>query len=281
METTDSRVSVFCSEQLAARIERAEAQFMARCVKSAGGLDGVPGFAFAVADGFATYSGPGSPFNKVAGLGFGPLPTVAELAAVEAAYFAENAPVQLELSILGDPELGATLTERGYRLVGFENVLGRDLRESHGPSVNAAIQVRRAEGLEREWMNVVIDAVEHPDTEGVPAHEEFSRGTLERAIEAMVRAGARQYVALLDQMVVGGASLRIEGGLAQMTGAATAPGHRRLGVHAALVAARLSDAADEGCDFAVVTTQPGSRSHANTQRMGFDLLYSRAILVRG
>jgi hypothetical protein len=31
---------------------------------------------------------------------------------------------------------------------------------------------------------------------------------------------------------------------------------------------------------AVVVTQPGSTSQQNVQRQGFDLLYSRAILVR-
>jgi hypothetical protein len=29
----------------------------------------------------------------------------------------------------------------------------------------------------------------------------------------------------------------------------------------------------------VITTQPGSRSHQNAQRRGFDLLYTRAVLV--
>jgi len=35
-----------------------------------------------------------------------------------------------------------------------------------------------------------------------------------------------------------------------------------------------------GCDVAVVTTQPGSKSQENVQKHGFELLYTRAILVR-
>jgi hypothetical protein len=35
-----------------------------------------------------------------------------------------------------------------------------------------------------------------------------------------------------------------------------------------------------GCDVAVVTTQPGSWSQQNAQRRGFDLLYTRAILMQ-
>ena len=38
--------------------------------------------------------------------------------------------------------------------------------------------------------------------------------------------------------------------------------------------------ASAGCDVAVVTTQPGSKSHENVQRKGFELLYTRAVLVR-
>ena len=34
------------------------------------------------------------------------------------------------------------------------------------------------------------------------------------------------------------------------------------------------------CDVAVITTQPGSKSQQNAQRQGFDLLYTRAVLVK-
>jgi hypothetical protein len=48
------------------------------------------------------------------------------------------------------------------------------------------------------------------------------------------------------------------------------------------VAARLEIAASAGCDIAVVITEPGSKSQENVQRRsGFELLYTRAILVRG
>jgi hypothetical protein len=55
---------------------------------------------------------------------------------------------------------------------------------------------------------------------------------------------------------------------------------RRGSWHRALLSARLAEAAAAGCDIAVVTTQPGSRSQQNVQRQGFDPLYTRAILVK-
>jgi hypothetical protein len=42
----------------------------------------------------------------------------------------------------------------------------------------------------------------------------------------------------------------------------------------------VADAAAAGCDVAVITTQPGSKSQENAQRRGFQLLYTRAVLVR-
>ena len=92
--------------------------------------------------------------------------------------------------------------------------------------------------------------------------------------------GVDRYVALHDGAFAGGAGLRITGGIAQMAGAGTAPAHRRLGIQSALLTARLIDATAAGCDVAVITTQPGSRSQQNAQRRGFDLLYTRAVLVK-
>jgi GNAT superfamily N-acetyltransferase len=81
-------------------------------------------------------------------------------------------------------------------------------------------------------------------------------------------------------VLAGGADFRITDGIAQLAGAATAPAHRRHGVQSALVAARLADAHAAGCDVAVIITQPGSKSQENAQRRGFDLLYTRATLVK-
>jgi ribosomal protein S18 acetylase RimI-like enzyme len=93
-------------------------------------------------------------------------------------------------------------------------------------------------------------------------------------------AGTVRYAALRDGVIAGGATMRVAEGIAQLTGAATAPAHRRRGVQSALLSARLADAAAGGRDVAVITTQPGSKSHHNAQRQGFDLLYARAVLVK-
>lgn len=89
-----------------------------------------------------------------------------------------------------------------------------------------------------------------------------------------------RYFAWLDDEPAGGASMRMFEGVAQLTGAATLPDKRRRGVQSALLSTRLADASRSGCDVAVVTTQPGSKSLENVQRQGFELFYTRAVLVR-
>ncbi|MFE0103559.1 GNAT family N-acetyltransferase [Streptomyces sp. NPDC059009] len=294
---------LFCDLALGERIERAEAELIATGSRAAlarigadKGADtaGDNGFVTPLAGGVACCTEEGSPLNKVAGLGFAGVPGADELGAVERQFAARGVPVQVELAHLADPALGEVLTARGYRLVGFENVLGRALRPGGGaegrsaspgecaPPRTPGVEVRHSgeDGL-AEWLDAVVGGFAAPDTQGVPSHEEFPRDILERAVRDMTAAsGMRRYVARVDGAVAGGASMRIGEGIAQLTGAATLPAYRRRGVQSALLAVRLAEAAAQGCDLAVITTQPASTSQQNAQRRGFGLLYTRAVLVK-
>jgi len=276
------RSPLFCDAALASRIERVEAQLIAKASEAARrrGAEGA-GFVIPVAGGVASFAEEGSPLNKVVGLGFGGVPSSAALGEIERAFAARGAPVQIELSHMADPAIGAQLTGQGYRLVSFENVLGLALAGRPERITPPGIEVRPSgDGEFGAWLDVVADGVAHPDTQGVPSHEEFPREVVERAERDFAAAGVVRYVALRDGAIAGGASFRLTEGVAQLTGAATAPAHRRRGIQTALLSARLADAANAGCDVAVVTTQPGSKSQQNVQRRGFDLLYTRAILVK-
>lgn len=270
---------LFCDLALAARIERAEAQFIAAATEAAG-RRGAVGLVRRFGGGFACIADEGSPMNKVVGLGFGGVPDAAELDEAERMCAEFGTPAQVELSTLADPDIAPLLCDRGYRLVGFENVLGRALPGTPLP-LRSAVEVRRARHDEIDaWVAVVVDGFAHPDGEGVPTHEDFPRDVIERAERDVADAGVRTYVALCDGVIAGGGGVRFADGVAQLAGAATAPAYRRRGVQSALLATRLSDAADAGCDVAVVTTAPGSMSQKNVQRSGFALLYSRAVLVK-
>ena len=273
---------LFCDIALAERVERAEAQLIAKASRAA--HDRRPdggGFVIPVAGGVASFAEPDSPYNKVAGLGFAGVPDARALDGIERAFAAVGAPVQVELANLADPDMGPLLGDRGYRLESFENVLGLALGGGRERVVPPDIEVRRARDDEVEaWLEVVVDGASHPDSQGVPWHEEFPRETLMAAERDSVAAGLSLYLAFHDGVLAGGAGLAVSDGVAQLAGAATVPAHRRRGIQSALLSARLADAAAAGCDLAVVTVQPGSRSQQNVQRQGLDLLYTRAVLVK-
>ncbi|MGW0161923.1 GNAT family N-acetyltransferase [Mycobacterium sp. NPDC003323] len=270
---------MFCGTDLARRIEHAEAALITAAVRAAVAR-GTDGFALPVAGGVAAYAEPGAPFNKVAGLGFGGVPDTAQFDEIERANTDRGAPTVVELSTLADPQILELLAGRGYHVLAFEDVLGRVVDDRTRP-LPEGITVRPAHADEVDaWVDVVVEGFAHPDVEGVPSPEEFPRDVVERAERDFTTAGVKPYVALRDGEIAGGGSLRVTDGVAQLTGAATAPAHRRLGVQTALLECRLRDAADAGAEIAVVTTAPGSKSQQNVQRQGFHLLYSRAVLAK-
>jgi hypothetical protein len=210
---------VFCSTELAARIERAEAEMLAEVAAYVGRREpGAGAVCMPLAGGVAVWVGPDAPVNKVAGLGFDTLPDPDRLAEVERAFAARATPLHVELSCLADPALGAALTARGYALVGFENVLGLPLSGSALPgSPLPAPQFAIAEvgNDDAVWIETVLDGFAVPDTAGVPSHESFPRQALRRALD-QIRGlrGLVCYLARVDGVRAAAASLRISGGLA-------------------------------------------------------------------
>jgi ribosomal protein S18 acetylase RimI-like enzyme len=278
---------LFFSQTDAARSELAEVRLVSQCASTLMHLhpnDGV--FITPIAGGVAAYAGEQCPFNKVAGLGFAGDVEESQLEEIENAFAAVSSPVQVELSCLADPAVGAMLTRRGYQLVNFENVLGCRLPTQtttpRAPSQGDSITIAESgdEDLE-EWMNLIITGFLAPDTQGVQSHESFPREILERTIRGMTSIeGFARFIASRGDQHAGAGSMRITDGIAQFCGAATLPEHRRQGIQSRLLSHRLIAAGRAGCDLAIMTTQPGSKSQENVQKHGLELIYTRAILVK-
>ena len=275
---------MFATASLAARIERAESGSIEEMARAAAARIGDDVVIRPIGGGLAVYAGPDSPVNKLAGLGFAPVPAVSELEAIEQEFARRGAPLQVEFATLGDPTIPRMLTGRGYDLIGFENVMGLRLEAAERAATDdASIRVERVGPEENTlWMDAVADGFQQPDVfDGPPSHETYSREAIERVFaDTFASPSFERIIALRNGVVAGGASLRLHQGIALLAGAATRPAHRRRGVQTALLTYRLRDAAQRGCDIAAVTTQPGSKSTENVMRFGFSLLYVRAILVK-
>jgi ribosomal protein S18 acetylase RimI-like enzyme len=274
---------MFATPALAARIDRAEARLCAEFadLASRNQLDS-RATVMPLGGGLATYASPGAPMNKVIGLGLGNVLEESSLDAVEGEWAARGEAVRVELSTLDDGAVARLLTSRGYQLLGFENVLGRALSAADvgAPPVSGLMIHQLAPDDLELWMEVTVEGFAHADAGLLPT-ENPPREALESIFRDMAGvSGFRRYLATVNAVAVAAASLRIDGSLAQLTGAATLPGFRRRGLQTALTLHRLADARAAGCDLAVVTTAPGSKSQENAQRRGFEMLYARAILVK-
>jgi hypothetical protein len=275
--------SLFADATLAARIDRAEARMCAHFADSirVEKPQAAP-LVLPVSGGLAVYVGPASPVNKVIGLGFDAELDLVELAHIEREWRARSEPVRIEMSVLTDPALGAALTKRGYRLHGFENVLGLRLGgDIPGPAIsNVAVDLAARDewGI---WLDIAVDAFSSLDGTGSVPPDSLEREQLRAVLEEVMGVpGFIRYLARVEGEPVGEAAMRIDSDLAQLAGAGTRPYARGRGVQKALLQRRLADAHAAGCTLAVVTTAPGTRSQDNVMRRGFDLLYTRAILVK-
>ena len=274
---------MFADRVLAARIDRAEAHLCADIAAAAQAQHPDRAtLAVPISGGLAVYAGPSSPTNKVIGLGFdGPLDLLA-LDEIEARWRERGEPVRIELAVLADSTIPPALTGRGYQLHGFEIVLGRGLDDTTRTqsSSNVSVEVLKEEDADT-WIDIAVTAFLNLDGTGSVADDALPREEMERVLREFVEVpGFARYLARVDGRAVGEAAMRIDGDLAQVAGAGTLPEFRGRGVQKALLARRLSDARAAGCDLAVVTTAPGTRSQDNVMRRGFLLLYTRAILVK-
>ena len=273
---------MFATPDLAARIDRAEGRLCAGIARVvATQLPGEGSDVIEIGGGVAVFAGIGSPTNKMIGVGFDGPPDAAALDAVERLFAAHRAPLQAEVSTLANPAFHARLVERGYEPRGFENVLGHPLTaiDAAAPA-NIFIESVDADDL-AAWMDLLVTAFAAPDLGGVGGDAIPPSDELRRWLAITVTVpGFLLMSARVGKELAGGGSLRIDGTIAQVAGAATLPAFRRRGVQSALLAWRLAAARASGCEVAVVTTQPASKSQQNVQRSGFHLLYSRQLLVK-
>lgn len=94
----------------------------------------------------------------------------------------------------------------------------------------------------------------------------------------------RQWLVYLGPEPIAAALSFVKGGVAWLGWDATLPQHRGHGAHAALVAARINDAADSGCQFVTAETAVDTPAHMdpsrrNYEKLGFVLAYERSTYV--
>lgn len=256
---------IFAGTALARRIEAAEAAIARGC---AGRQTGSA--VLEMAGGTVVFQGADSPLSQVIGLGLNGAVGESELNTIEAFFRSRGAPVTIDLCPLGDPGLVECLGRRGYRITEFNNVVVKPLAAMEAA---ASPRVRRALAEERErWA--------HTAGHGFFEQSDLTDQEMEVGRAIFLMPGAWCYLAESETGAsAGAAAMAVCGGVAELFADSTIAGFRRRGVHRELIAARLKDAMAHGCDVAAATTAPGSGSQRNYERMGFQVVYTKATLV--
>jgi GNAT superfamily N-acetyltransferase len=260
------------THSLARRLETAEAIDAAGCAEAQCTVDpACDAVVKPIAGGVAVYCGAESPLTHSLGLGMhGPV-AAAELDELEAFFRDRGALVTVDLCPHCDPTFRDLLSERGYRVLEFINVMVRTL-SADDPIGVLEIDVRRATHDEDElYVKTVIGGFFGRDE---LTDEEIHLGTT--MFHMPCTAG---YLAWLDGRAAGGGGMSIRNKVASLFGDATLPEFRSRGVHSALIRARLMAAQEAGCDLVTAGAVPGSGSQHNFERLGFQIAYTKATMV--
>jgi GNAT superfamily N-acetyltransferase len=225
-----------------------------------------------VAGGCAFCGGPGYPVNQIVGMGLYGEVTTKDLDEVEEFFRSRGVPSSVVLSPLADESLRNLLGERGYGIAEFNSVLIRRIEpgEPFSPPDGIAIERVTPETV-GDWMAAIAKGFEQ---DIVVAESVFG------GFAAL--PGATSFLARIEGSVVAGAGGRIipEARIAAFFGTATLPDYRGRGVQTALIARRLHEASLHGCEYAVVSTNPGSGSQRNMERRGFRVAYTKTVMMR-
>jgi len=228
-----------------------------------------------ICGGHMVFAGLGSPIGRATGVGLGRPLTGDDLDRIELFYRRHDAPAQLDLCPLHDPEVFEMCKTRGYSIAELNNVLYRRLDPNETPpDPPAGCTIRRGHAEEARALGAIVENAFFP--EGAP---EAFRDLLTPLYRMQ---GALTFAAFMEGRAVAcGAGLVVpEHRIFAICGAGTSAEFRRRGLQTALLHARLAAAAQAGCEYAVVVTQGGTISQRNCERLGFSVAYSKVTVIR-
>ena len=198
-----------------------------------------------------------------------------DLTRAEELYAAHGDRTRVVTSPWAHPSLFDLLAQRGYRVIGHDNILTRliDAAPAAASAASAAgvtvARVAQDKAAICAWGRIVrlgfgMDLEDERFASADRVFEVSKTGTL--------------YLASVDGEPAGGSALELRDGMATLFATSTVAALRRRGVQGALIAARVAHARALGADLAVVITDPGSDSQRNLEtHHGFRVAYTTAL----
>lgn len=216
--------------------------------------------------GAACFSGPDSFLSQVVGWGFCTQPSefAKEINQIEHFYKSlGHTRVDIELSPFVGNELAVFLSQRGYKLSELSNVSLLDLIPYQPKILVQDLSIREIKPEQfAHWAKQVALGFGYPEAK--PQFMNYLRAE-----------GVLAFAAFDQDTVVAGATLAIHGEVCDLGVTSTLAGYRGRGLQKKLLLTRLNRAKEEGLVLATVTTEPGSISDLNIQKVGFVCAYTR------
>ena len=111
---------------------------------------------------------------------------------------------------------------------------------------------------------------------GVPNVESFAR----MVKKAFHYPNTFAYLASIDGTTAAGGSCELSAPCGALFGMCTLEKFRNRGLQRALMIARLTAAQQSGCKYVTIGSKPDSPTGRNALRLGFQVAYTKAILIR-
>lgn len=245
------------------------------------GLADVAHEALAVGGGFACRGDPGTWVNSAVGMGLAGPVEAAEMDRVIRWFEGAGVEPRFEVTPFADGSLVTALAERGFTVKVFENVFYRELKAGDV----FATEYPAPEGLEIVAVDpgdaALVREVAETVTKGFAANgAEPRESDMALMMRCLRHPRCTGMLARINGEGAGAGFLELYEGLAGLFGLSVLPNFRRRGVQQALLAYRLRRALERGADLATISSRPGVATERNVRRMGFQVAYTKVILVR-
>ena len=226
-----------------------------------------------IAGGQMCFAGKSSHANQAMGLGMNGPVDPATIQRLITFYESRGVEPRIELCPLADESLIRGLADQQFVVRDFETVLACDLEHTTLPPA-PEVTVQRVNPTDEQQIQRYTDIAIQGFS--VEVTEPFRR-TVRRAL---LHPENRTFAAVIDDQWAGVGSCQLSVPCAAMSGMTTLEQFRRRGCQHALMIARLESAKRAGCRYVCIHSKPHVATARNAMRLGFQVVYTKAILVR-
>lgn len=249
-----------------------------------------------LAGGVLTRGEPGTWINTTSGLGMGlgqttPV-TAADIEALVAWFEEKGIEPRAEVCPFAHPTTWEELGKAGFVIRNFENVFVADLvsgavRTPPQPLGDGITVVRidRYDGAQvRAYAEAICNGFTHPTAAPEADIELWMRVVREDNLIALAAQADGRFVGggctEVARLTLEKAGSHTTYTMAILFGLSVLPENRKRGIQQAMIGERLRIARQEGAHFATISARPGVATERNARRMGFEVAYTKAIVVR-